>query len=114
MRTITVAICMFGLATAFGMAEALDLTPKFTTTIADGIAMTRPYFADKDKKYAITLDRETMISEATEGPLFTFQKLPRAAFTLSYSSLSPDKAFGGSDLEIYRAAARAALPNQAD
>ena len=91
-------------------ASALDLSPLFITTMSDGVAIRRPYFADGSKKYSVTLNIETELMPYEDGSLFRFIKLKYAEMRLRPSSLSVETKFGPDTLERYEAAARKLLP----
>lgn len=91
-------------------ASALDLTPYFVNTIADGITIRRPYFSDGSKKYSVTLNIETELLPYEDGALFRFVKLKNAAMRLRPSSFSVEMKFGPDTLDRYQEAARKLLP----
>jgi hypothetical protein len=91
--------------TVTGTAPAIDLTPSFVTTVVDGIPIRRPCFVDGDKRYAVTVDRETELTGYDGAALFNFKKFPRAVMRLGQSPLKPDNVFSGEALERYRAVA---------
>jgi hypothetical protein len=95
-------------------AFALDLTPQFITTRADGVVITRPYFADGEKKYALTLDTETELLSGEGGPLFRFTKLIQANMRWRLSPFGVEVKFDGEALTAFEQAARKNLPALAE
>lgn len=95
-------------------AVALDFAPRFVTTISDGIAIRRPYFAHGDKKYSVTLNMETELTPFGDGALFRFVKLSHAEMRLRPSPMSVDVKFEPESLEKYQEAARKLLPPDAE
>jgi hypothetical protein len=91
-------------------ALALDLTPRFVTVQADGVAVSRPYFQDGGKKFAVTLDTETEVAAIEGGVIFRFTKLRQADMRLLPSSFDVSTRFEGESLARYETAARAMLP----
>ena len=94
--------------------SALDLTPAFILTEADGVSIRRPYFADGDKKYAVTLDSETELTPYEDGALFRFIRFDHAEMRLRPSSFSAEIKFGPETLAAYQEAARKLLPQVAE
>jgi hypothetical protein len=92
---------------------AIDLTPHYLTTFAEGVSISRPYFTDGDKKYAITLDGETELVASSEGALFKFQKFPTAIALLRQSPMEAKKAFDEAHLPSYLETARFFVPGDA-
>ncbi len=90
----------------------IDLTPRFIDTFIDGTAFRRLYFTDGDKKFVVSLNRETEVTPESGGSLFRFQKVPGAAFLVVRSRLSPTDKFEGAALERYRESAKRLLPVQ--
>lgn len=95
-------------------ASALDLTPTFINTFADGIVIRRPYFADGAKKYAVTLDMETELTPYEDGALFRFTKFKQGEMRLRPSSFATEMKFGPDTLDRYEEAARRLLPQIAE
>lgn len=95
-------------------APALDLTPNFINTHADGVIIRRPYFSDGARKYALTLDSETELSPYQDGALFKFAKFTQAQMRLRPSPFSSDLKFAPETLERYEQAARKLLPQVAE
>ena len=95
-------------------AFALDLSPSFITTMSDGVAIRRPYFADGDKKYSVTLNIETELTPYDDGALFRFVKLSHAEMRLRPSPLSVNLKFEPESQERYEQAARKLLPPDAE
>lgn len=91
-------------------ASALDLTPTFINTVADGIIIRRPYFSDAGKKYSVTLDMETELTPYEDGSLFRFTKFKQGEMRLRSSSFNPETKFGPDTLGQYEEAARKMLP----
>jgi hypothetical protein len=94
-------------------ASALDLTPTFINTVADGIIIRRPYFSDAGKKFSLTLDMETELTPYEDGSLFRFTKFQHGEMRLRPSSFSPELKFGPDTLGQYEEAARKLLPQVA-
>lgn len=94
-------------------ASALDLTPTFINTVADGIIIRRPYFSDSGKKYSVTLDAETELTPYEDGSLFRFIKFKQGEMRLRQSSFSPEVRFDPDSLSRYEEAARKLLPQAA-
>ena len=95
-------------------ASALDLSPRYITVLSDGINMRRPYFADGDKKYSVTLNIETELTPYDDGSLFRFIKLEHAEMRLRPSSFSVEIKFEPATLDRYQEAARKLLPQVAN
>jgi hypothetical protein len=91
-------------------ASALDLTPRFVTTLSDGVSIRRPFFADGARKYALTLNMETALEPYEDGALFRFVTLREAAMRLRPSPFRVDTRFGPESLNLYRETARKLLP----
>lgn len=85
----------------------IDLRPHYFK--AGGI-IGRAYFADGDKKYALTLDSETELSETNDGALFRFTNVPQATMLLRHTPLDKQLPFDTASLIIYLKAAKALLP----
>ena len=94
--------------------SALDLTPSFINTFADGIVIRRPYFSDGGRKYSVTLDMETDLAAYEDGSLFRFTKFQRGEMRLRPSSFSTELQFGPDTLDRYEEAARRLLPQVAE
>ena len=94
--------------------SALDLTPSFITTTADGITIRRPYFSDGGKKYGVTMNTETELLPYEDGCLFRFIKLNHAEMRLRPSSFSVEVKFAADTLDRYQEAARKLLPQIAE
>lgn len=94
-------------------ASALDLTPTFLNTVADGIIIRRPYFSDSGKKYSMTLDMETELTPYEDGALFRFTKFNQGEMRLRPSAMSPETKFGPDTISQYEEAARKLLPQVA-
>ncbi len=91
-------------------ASGLDLNPRWIDTAIDGVPKHQLFFADGDKKFMLSLDRETEVSARFGGTDFRFPKFPDADFIMLPSRLTPGDAFDEAKLVDYRAAARALLP----
>ena len=89
----------------------LDITPHYYK--AGGI-IGRAYFKDGDKKYAVTLDSETQLSEANGGTLFRFTNVPQASMLLRHTPLPKVLPFDAASLPEYLKAAQALLPRLAE
>ena len=90
-------------------AFAVDLTPRYIDTFADGAASHRLYFADGEKKIGLSLNHETQVAGGG-GVIFRFPKFPEASFIVKHSPVTADQPFSGVALERYREAARRLLP----
>ncbi len=102
--------CVILLAHAISANAQLDLRPHYFK--AGGI-IGRAYFADGDKKYAVTLDSETQLSEADGGALFRFTNVPQATMLLRNTPLPKVLPFDEASLPEYLKAAQALLPRLA-
>jgi hypothetical protein len=107
------------LATVFAAAlpltpaqAALDLTPNFVR-IGNGM-ITRAQFVDGDKKYAVTLDKETRLAAEDKGATFRFTGIPQASMKLRPSPLPKILPFEPEGLVEYQKAALALLPVSAE
>lgn len=109
-RALTIAAAFFlpSLAPA-----GIDLTPRFTDVFVEGATFHRLYFTDGEKKYVVSLNRETEVSADSGGALFKFSKVPEASFLVVRSRHSPTDKFEGNALDRYRESARRLLPVQA-
>lgn len=102
--------CVILLSHAISANAQLDLRPHYFK--AGGI-IGRAYFADGDKKYAVTLDSETQLSEADGGALFRFTNVPQATMLLRNTPLPKVLPFDEASLPEYLKAAQALLPRLA-
>lgn len=91
-------------------AAAVDLTPRYIDTFADGVASHRLYFADGERKIGLSLDRETDVLAGGGGVIFRFPRFPEASFLVKHSPVTADQPFSGVALDRYREAARRLLP----
>ena len=89
----------------------LDLKPHYTNA---GGLVRRAYFADGEKKYAVTLDSGTQLSEADNGALFRFTNVPQATMLLRRTPLPKVLPFDAESLPAYTKAAQALLPASAE
>ena len=105
------AVCCAGLALP---ARATDLVPHYISTVTDGVAIRRPYFADGGKKYGVKIDSETKLTAFEGGALFRFDKFPEATMRLRSSPISAPGAFGPETLEHYQQVAQTLLPAGAE
>lgn len=108
-----IAICLIAMLLPPAAPAGIDLTPRFIDTFADGVTFHRLYFSDGQKKFGVSLNRETEVAPEAGGVLFRFPKVPNATFLVVRSRLSPDDKFEGTALERYRESARRLLPVQA-
>lgn len=108
---ILAALLLAGLALP---ASGIDLVPRYVSTMADGVVIQRPYFADGEQKYAVKLDSETKLTEYEGGAAFRFDKFPDALLRLRQSPVPAQIAFGPESLERYQQAATALLPGSAE
>ncbi len=97
-----------------GTVLAIDLTPRFITTHVDGVPIRRPYFSDRDKKFAVTIDQETELREYEGSASFNFSKFPRAVMRLRPSPLKTEIIFDELNLPRYRRAALGLLMQGAE
>ena len=100
------------LAVASLMATALaevDLTPHYYTVSLGGSQLRRCYFADGDKKFAVTVDQETEIVSEGKGALFRFSTLPQASIQLKTSPVPAKSGFGQETLTAYNKAAQSLI-----
>jgi hypothetical protein len=109
-RLLSVLTGVLGLA-HFASAE-VDLTPHYIDTFADGIAFHRLYFTLGEKKFLLSLSRDTEVTPDSGGALFKFGRLPSASFLAVRSRHSPEDKFEGPPLERYRESARRLIPVQ--
>jgi hypothetical protein len=79
----------------------VDLKPHFYTTNLGAAALRRAYFADGDKKFAVTLDQETEVLSEGDGTLFKFASMPQASIQLKRSSLPAATGFEATALPTY-------------
>ena len=91
-------------------AAAVDLSPRYIDVFAEGVTIRRAYFTDGDKKFLVSLNRETEVTADAGGARFNFLKLPEATFLAIRSRHSPEEKFEGPALERYRESARRLLP----
>jgi len=89
---------------------AVDFTPRFTDFFMEGATLRRLYFADGDRKFLVSLNRETETVADAGGTLFRFTKVPSATFIVTRSRQVPTDLFEGASLDRYREAARRLLP----
>lgn len=102
-----------GFATLFfaPLAPAgIDLTPRYIDTFVEGTTLHRLYFSDGEKKFVLSLNRETEVTPDSGGALFRFPKVPDATFLVVRSRQSPDDKFEGPALDRYRESAKRLLP----
>lgn len=90
-------------------ALAIDLTPRYAVVESDGAQIRRPYFADGDVKYAVTIDGGTELVEFEGSALFNFTKLPHAVMRLRQSPMKPEVPFDELNLPRYREIAKTLL-----
>lgn len=95
-------------------AGAIDLVPRYVSTMNDGVVSQRPYFADGEKKYAVKIDSETKLTEFEGGASFRFDKFPGAMLRLRQSPIPAQIAFAPESLDRYQQAARALLSTGAE
>lgn len=100
--------CLLLCATAH--LHALDLSPRWIDTYAEGVPIRRLYFANGSDKITLTPDREAEPAAGLGGTVFRFKKFPDASFIVRKSTLTPAVPFDGPELDQYRAAARGLLP----
>ena len=101
------------LALPLFQASAIDLTPRWIDTSIDGVPRRQLYFADGNKKFMLSIDRETDVAPRFGGADFTFPKLPDIDFIVVPSRFTPDVPFDEARLIEYREAARKLLPTRA-
>lgn len=88
----------------------IDLTPRYIDTYLEGVVFHRLYFTDGEKKFVLSLNRETEVTPDSGGALFRFPKVPDATFLVIRSRLSPTDKFEGATLERYRESAKRLVP----
>jgi hypothetical protein len=91
----------------------VELKPHFYATKFGNAALRRAYFADGDKKYAVTLDQETEVVSEGDGALFKFSSMPQASIQLKKSPLPPNSGFDPAVLPTYDKAAQAMIDSTA-
>ena len=94
-------------------ASAIDLTPRWTDTVIDGVPKRQMYFADGSKKFLLSIVKETEVGARFDGAEFRFPKFPDIDFIMVPSQFKPDDAFDETKLPAYREAARKLLPARA-
>ena len=94
-------------------AAAIDLTPRWVDTAFDGIPQRQLYFADGDKKFLLSIDKETEVSARYGGANFRFPKFPDIDLIVMPSEFTPNDAFDKTKLAEYREAAKKLLPVRA-
>jgi len=92
------------------VCAAVDFTPRFMDIFTEGATLRRLYFSDGEKKFMLSLNRETEVVPDAGGALFKFAKVPDATFLVVRSRHSPDDRFEGQTLERYRESAKRLLP----
>lgn len=111
-RVGSLALALIALQLPQLALAGIDLTPRFTDTFIDGTVFRRLYFSDGEKKFVLSLNRETEVTPDSGGALFRFPKVPTATFLVVRSRLSPTDKFEGAALERYRESAKRLLPVQ--
>lgn len=106
---LALGVCCSPLAAS----AAVDLTPRWIDTFAEGMVMRRLYFADGEKKITLSLNRETQVTQQGNGTIFRFDKLQFVDFLVTRSRHTPSEIFEGRYLEQYRDSAKRLLPLQA-
>ena len=94
-------------------ASALDLTPRWIDTSIDGVPKRQLYFADGEKKFLLSIDKETEVAARYGGVNFRFSKFPDIEFIVMPSRFKPADAFDEIKLIEYRESARSLLPARA-
>jgi hypothetical protein len=112
LRRTSLALAFAALLVPQLAPAAIDLTPRFIDTFIDGTVFHRLYFTDGEKKFVVSLNRETEVTPDSGGALFSFPKVPGATFLVVRSRLSPTDKFEGTALERYRESAKRLLPVQ--
>jgi hypothetical protein len=79
----------------------VELKPHFYTTAFGDASLRRVYFADGDKKFAVTLDQETDVASEGDGALFKFKSIPQASIQFKKSPLPAASGFDPTVLETY-------------
>jgi hypothetical protein len=92
--------------------HAIDLSPRWIDTYAEGLTFRRLYFASDDgQKITVRTSADTETSAGFGGTVFRFPKFPETTVILTRSSLSPEAHFSDlQTLDRYREAARHLLP----
>lgn len=101
------------IALPFFQTSALDLTPRWIDTAIDSVPKRQLYFADGDKKFMLSIDRETEVAARFGGTNFRFPKFSDIDFLILPSRLNPAVPFNEAKLVDYREAARSLLPPRA-
>lgn len=112
MKKIVRVIC-FILAFSGCVGYALDLTPKISQRVRDGIESSGVFFLDGTSKYSVTLPVETTVSGEKGEARFSFNDLVGATFVMRSSPLNGSVPFQGSELEAYRKVAFDFVPKGA-
>lgn len=92
----------------------LILKPRLVTVDFAGTPVRRAYFEDGKKKFAVTIDNETELSEHGNGALFSFKKIPLATVELRRSPVPPGIPFTEEHIAEYAKAARGLLASNAE
>ena len=96
------------LLASFALGE-VDLKPRFYTVNLGGYTIRRPYFADGDKKFAVTIDSDTEVAEDNGGAVFRFKSIPQASVELRKSPVAAARGFGREILQDYNRLAQSML-----
>ena len=91
----------------------VDLSPKFFTTKLGNFTLLRPYFVEGDKKWGLSIDGETEVSEDNGGPVFRFSTIPQATVHWSRSPAPATTGFSPEALPGYLKLAQSMLGNGA-
>ncbi len=97
---MTMGACTLGME-----ALAIDLTPRYVTTYAEGIAVRRPYFFHGDRKYALRVGSDVELLPGDHAAIFNFKGFPRAVMLLRPSPIKASVPFDTTNLVAYREAA---------
>ena len=101
------------LALAAAAWADVDLSPKFYTVTLGEKTFRSPYFVEGDKKWAVTIDGETDVTEENGGPVFRFSTIPQARVQWSRSPVPATTGFAPETLPGYLKFAQSMLGSAA-
>jgi hypothetical protein len=110
MRNLAILILLF--LAGHGSARAIDLRPKYSDKIENGIARHQMFFFDGTRKIGLIFNYQTQMQAAGNGTLVRFLPIPDANLLLRPSPMSAGQPFTGVSLERYREAAHRLLPSR--
>ena len=112
MKKSALLLCL-ALASTCGVGRALDLTPKLTQRMLNGIETTGLLFLDGTTKYSVTIPVDTTVSGEKGQAHFYFSTLNGATFVMTPSPQTAGVPFEGPGLEAYRKSALSMVPKGA-